>query len=159
MRKAILFIAGLTLAGGMAQAHGDEGKHMSDEMSHNPCSMQSMKGMNPCNMQKGSFMKKEVIDGYDVSFHVMKAPEGMEHGGAYQVMVKVEQNNEIIALKAMNSKVTHPNDESESKMMMKMGDWYMAGYDLGHAGEHKIMILFKTEDGKKHFGGISFPNK
>jgi len=40
-----------------------------------------------------------------------------------------------------------------------MGDWYMAGYDLGHAGAHKVMVLFKTEDGQKHFGGITYPNK
>jgi hypothetical protein len=171
MKKSILVIAGLLLSSSVAFAHGDGEQHMDrhthDGMGHNPCSMQSMEGMkhNPCNMgsmqgmKKGTFLKKEVIDGYDVSFHVMKAPEGMEHGGAYHLMVKVEQNNKIIALKAMNSKVTHPNDKSESKMMMKMGDWYMAGYDLGHAGQHKIMVLFKTEDGQKHFGGITYPNK
>jgi len=56
----------------------------------------------------------------------------------------------------VNSKVSHPIKESESKMMVRMGDWYMAGYDLGHPGVHQIMVLFKTSDGKKHFGGITF---
>ena len=41
-------------------------------------------------------------------------------------------------------------------MMMKMGDWYMAGYNLGHAGNHQVMVLFKTSDGKKHFGGVLY---
>jgi len=134
--------------------HDDHKMASMQGMAHNPCGMKSMKGM-----QEGTFLKKEVIDGYNVSFHIMKAPEGMAHGGTYHVMVKVEKNNEIIALKAINSKVTHPNGNAESKMMMKMGDWYMAGYDLQHAGEHKVMVLFKTEDGQKHFGGIIYPNK
>jgi len=156
MKKIILLIAGLTLGGTVVLAHGGEGHHMSDRMSDNPCAMQPM---NPCDTQAAGFLKKEVIDGYDVSFHVVKAPEGMEQGGTHHVMVKVEQNNEIIVLKAINSKVTHPNGESESKMMMKMGDWYMAGYDFGHSGDHKVMILFKTEDGQKHFGGIVYPSE
>jgi len=160
MKKTLLLIAGLTLGSTMALAHGDE--HHMEGMSHNPCTMQGMKGMNPCDMQgmkKGTFLKKNNIDGFDVSFHIMKAPEGMAKGGTHHLMVKVEQNGKLSSLQAVNSKVTHPNGKSESKMMMKMGDWYMASYDLGHAGEHKIMILFKTEDGQKHFGGISYSNQ
>ena len=160
MKKTLLLIAGLTFGSGMAWAHGDE--HMSGSMAHNPCSMHAMKDMNPCDMKgmkKGMFLKKKVIDGYEVSFHIMKAPEGMAKGGTHHLMVKVVQHGKVVGLQAVNSKVTHPNDKSESKMMMKMGDWYMASYDLGHAGEHKVMILFKTLDGKKHFGGIAYPSK
>ena len=159
MKKIILLAISLLVSSSMALAHGDE-HHMD---GHNPCSMQSMEH-NPCNMdamqgmKKENFLKKEVIDGYDVSFHIMKASEGMKHGGTHDVMIKVEKNNKIVLLQAVNSKVTHPNDNSESKMMMKMGEWYMAAYDLGHAGAHKVMVLFKTEDGKKHFGGISYPS-
>jgi len=176
MKKTIMIIAGLmsigmsynAIAGGdHAHGHDDQNnmesmqghEHMQGEqhmagMGHNPCSMKPMQAM-----KKGTFLKKEVIDAYDVSFHIMKAPEGMAHGGTHHLMVKVEQKNEIIELSAVNSKVTHPNGKSESKMMMKMGDWYMAGYDLDHAGEHKVMVLFKTADGQKHFGGIVYPNK
>ncbi len=163
MKKTMLLAAGLLLSSSMAFAHGDEGHGMKG-MAHNPCDMHGMKGMshNPCDMgtmkgmPKGSFMKKVMIDGYEVSFHVMKAPEGMAHGGTHHIMIKVEKNQMITPLQAVNSKITHPNGQSESKMMMKMGDWYMAGYDLGHAGDHKIMVLFKTEDGKKHFGGTVY---
>jgi len=168
MKKTILLAAGLLFSSSVAFAHGDEGHKM--DMGHNPCSMQHMDGHmghNPCDMgsmkgmknMKGMFIKKKVIDGYEVSFHVMKAPEGMAHGGSHHLMVKVEKSGDIIALQAVNSKITHPNSKSESKMMMKMGDWYMASYDLGHAGDHKIMILFKTKDGKKHFGGVTYPEK
>ncbi|MDQ6956554.1 MAG: hypothetical protein Q9M21_05085 [Mariprofundaceae bacterium] len=139
-----------------AYAGGDH-QHMHGDMKnmgHNPCDVKKMTSVN-----KSSFLEKQVIDGYDVSFHIMKAPEGMEYGGTHHVMMKVEKNNETIVLKAANSKITHPNGNSESKMMMKMGDWYMAGYNLDHEGEHKIMVLFKTEDGLKHFGGIVYSNK
>ena len=37
---------------------------------------------------------------------------------------------------------------------MKMGGWHMAGYDLGHAGRHQLMILLKTVDGKKQSGSV-----
>jgi len=164
MKKTMLVLAGLLISTSVAFAHGDEGHHMDGHMGHNPCSMQHMDGMNmnPCSMdsmndmKKGMFVKKKVIDGYDVSFHIMKAPKGMEHGGSHHLMIKVEQAGKVVGLKAVNSKVSHPNEKSESKMMMKMGGWYMASYDLEHAGEHKIMVLFKTKDGTKHFGGVKY---
>jgi hypothetical protein len=40
---------------------------------------------------------------------------------------------------------------------MEIGDWLIAGYDLGHEGKHQLMILFKTADGKKHKGGVYYP--
>ncbi|GAV20259.1 hypothetical protein MMIC_P1223 [Mariprofundus micogutta] len=152
-----------------------------------------------------AFLVTKEIDGYTVSFHVMKAKEGMQHGGSHHsagvpngtavsrpqgegqdapshhsarqlngmasshpqgkgqdapshnLMAKVEKDGKALTDLVVNSKVTHPNNKSESKMLMKMGDWYMAGYDLGHEGQHQLMILFKTADGTKHFGGVYFP--
>ncbi|MDQ6960378.1 MAG: hypothetical protein Q9M27_05050 [Mariprofundaceae bacterium] len=109
---------------------------------------------------KGMFLVRKDIDGYQVSFHVMKAPEGMQkHGGTHHFMFKAEKNGKPLTNILVNSKVTHPNGASESKMMMKMGGWYMAGYDLEHKGSHQVMVLFKTPDGKKHFGGIDYPEQ
>ncbi|MDQ6958986.1 MAG: hypothetical protein Q9M24_07755 [Mariprofundaceae bacterium] len=130
--------------GGM---HHEMGKgHMNGEMTG-----QMKDHMN------GMFFVRKDIDGYQVSFHIMKAPEGMQkHGGAHHFMFKAEKNGKALTNILVNSKVTHPNGQSESKMMMRMGDWYMAGYDIGHPGTHQIMVLFKTSDGKKHFGGIEY---
>jgi len=108
-------------------------------------------------MSGDMFLKKLPIDGYDVSFHVMEAQAGMSHGGSHNLMIKVEQGNKLVESIKINSKVIHPNGKSESKMLMKMGDWFMAGYDLGHAGKHQLMILFKTDDGKSHKGGVYYP--
>ncbi len=158
LTAAALFAASLAMPSAWAtgdHAHG-EGH------AHNPCNMHDghMKGemSHDGGMKKGTYLEKADVDGYTVSFHVMKAPEGMAHGGSFHLMVKVEKDGAVVGLQAVNSKVTHPNDKSESKMMMKMGDWYMAGYELDHPGQHKIMVLFKTEDGGKHFIGVKYPD-
>jgi hypothetical protein len=107
--------------------------------------------------ESGMFLIKKEIDGFTVSFHVMGARKAIKHGGTHNFMVKVEKDGKTLTDLTTNSKVTHPNGKSESKMLKKMGDWYMAGYDLGHEGQHQLMVLFKTADGTKHFGGIYYP--
>ena len=102
------------------------------------------------------FLEKRDIDGYTVSFHVMPAAEGMRHGGSHNLMVKVEQGDEVVSELQANSKVVYPNGKEESKPLMKMGDWYMAGYDLQPGGKNQVMVLFKTPDGKMHFGGVHY---
>jgi len=102
------------------------------------------------------FIKKKEIDGYNVTFHVMKAKPGKEMGGTHDFMIKVEKEGKVFTDIIMNTKVKHPNGSSETKKTMKMGDWLMAGYDLGHKGKHQLMILFKTADGEKHKGGVYY---
>ncbi|MEH6472774.1 MAG: hypothetical protein V7752_16140 [Halopseudomonas sp.] len=102
------------------------------------------------------FLEKRDIDGYTVSFHVMEAAEGMRHGGSHNLMVKVEKGANAISEIQANSKVVYPDGKEESKPLMKMGDWYMAGYDLQDGGKNQVMVLFKTPDGKKHFGGVHY---
>jgi len=140
---------------GMDAHHGTMNSGMSHEMGKDHMNGK-MTGQMKDHMNGMALVRKN-IDGYPVSFHIMKAPEGMKkHGGAYHFMFKAEKNSKALTDILVNSKVTHPNGQSESKMMMKMGDWYMAGYDLGHPGVHQVMVLFKTSDGKKHFGGIEY---
>jgi len=105
------------------------------------------------------FLEKRQIDGYDVSFHVMEATKSMHHGGSHNVMIKIEQKGKVVGGAKINSKIIYPDGKSESKMLMKMGDWYMAGYDLKSKGRHQMMVLFKTTDGKKHKGGVYYPAK
>ncbi len=109
-------------------------------------------------MQSGAWMEQATVDGYTVRFHVMRAVQDNPMGGPYHLMVKVEKGQAPVKLLAVNSKVVHPNGASESKMMMKMGPWWMAAYDLAHPGEHRLMVLFKTKDGTKHFVGVSYEN-
>jgi hypothetical protein len=134
----------------IAHADGDHSMSMKN-MERTPQKGMDMPG------KEGMFLVKRDIDGYQVSFHVMKPEEGMQHGGSHNFMVKIEEDGKVITNVLINSKVVHPDGTSESKMMMKMGDWFMAGYDLGHDnGRHQMMVLFKTADGKKHFGGVYY---
>ena len=149
---AMLMVTNPLYAGG-SHSHGhdnNDGHHNnSSSMSHD----EHGSGMD------GMFLVKKEINGYDVSFHVMEAQKGMEHGGSHNFMIKVEQNGKALGNVKINSKVVHPNGNEETKALMKMGDWYMNGYDLGHKGKHQMMVLFKTADGKKHKGGVYYPGK
>jgi hypothetical protein len=106
--------------------------------------------------QNKMFLEKKDIDGYTVSFHVMKADEGMGHGGSHNVMIKVERQGAMVQNLKINSKVIYSDGTNESKPLMAMGGWQMAGYDLKKSGKHQLMVLFKTTDGKKHFGGLYY---
>lgn len=158
MKKSMIVIAGMmvVVAAQSALAHDHGHEHMDTHMQ-NPCSM-DMHQQGDQIQTSDMFLVKKIIDGYTVSFHAMKAKEGMQHGGTHNVMVKVEKDGQAITDIAVNSKVKHPNGESESKMLMRMGDWFMAAYNLDHNGPHQLMVLFKTSDGRKHFGGVTYPN-
>ncbi|HHM05479.1 MAG TPA: hypothetical protein ENJ19_07025 [Gammaproteobacteria bacterium] len=130
-----------------AQASGSHGDGHGHSHSHEAAM---------ASREDGMFLVKKEIDGYTVSFHVMPAQPGKAMGGSHDFMIKVEKGGRAITDLAMNTKVIHPGGQAEVKRAMKMGDWFMAGYDLGHPGRHQMMILFKTGDGGKHKGGVYY---
>ncbi len=132
--------------------HDDDHSNM-DGMKHDD---HDSTGHDKHGKKDGMFLVKKEVDGYDVSFHIMEAKAGKEMGGSHDFMIKVEKNGKALDNITMNTKVVHPNGKEETKKVMKMGDWYMAGYDLGHEGKHQMMILFKTKDGQKHKAGIYY---
>lgn len=166
------FSAGVSAAGntamqqgGMdhsAMQHGDMNQNGMSQEAMSPKMSQEMSGeMNHDSMSQGMsdnkmFLEQKDIDGYTVSFHVMAAEEGMSHGGTHNLMIKVEQQGAVVSGAQMNSKVIYPDGTEESKPLMAMGEWQMAGYDLKESGKHQLMVLFKTPDGKKHFGGLYY---
>jgi len=171
MNKSIIMMAVISMImAAQPSLASDDGHRMSGDMHEN--SMHSehmqkgqMQGMQNQEQKKSGSMEtmasmllvKKEIDGFTVTFHAMKAREGMQHGGTHNFMAKVEKDGKALTDLTVNSKVKHPNGKTESKMLMKKGNWYMAGYDLGHEGQHQLMVLFKTTDGSKHFGGVFFP--
>jgi len=106
---------------------------------------------------QGMLEQQQMIDGYTVTFQITAAEKGQEMGGSHNVMINVKKDGKVLTGIAVNSKVIYPDGKAETKMMMGMGDWYMAGYDLGHVGKHQVIVLFKTADGAKHKGGIYYP--
>jgi hypothetical protein len=156
-----LSLGALLVSASAVQASGDHGHDDGHADSHGSDSHGSKghgdAGHHDASSKKGGmFLKKKDIDGYSVSFHIMKAKLGKEMGGTHDFMIKVEKNGRAVNNVAINTKVVHPNGKSESKKVMKMGGWHMAGYDLAHEGKHQMMVLFKTKDGKKHMGGVYY---
>ncbi len=164
MKLNIMLLATLLVASPLVMAAGEHSHSHDDEKKHGHSSHDDGHddGHDKHQMsgdKKKMFLKKKSIDGYDVSFHIMPAKDGMKMGDeSHHLMIKVEQNGKELTDVKINSKVVHPNGKADSKMLMKMGGWFMAGYDLGHEGKHKVMILFKTADGKKHSGGVHYTN-
>jgi len=157
MKKSILIFASMMSMAFVQPALAHDHGRMDGDM-HNPCNMgMVMHHQSDMGQMKDGFLTTKEIDGYTVSFHIMKAQAGKNQGGGYHVMVKFEKDGQVLTDLVANSKTVHPNGESESKMLMKMGDWYMAPYDLDHKGPHQVMVLFKTSDGQKHFGGVVYP--
>lgn len=152
-----ILIAAVFLGPGSAQAADDQHSHGHEYGSKTPA-QQGGHGMSH-GEKEGMFLEKRHIDGYDVSFHVMAAGEGMRHGGSHNLMIRIEQGGKVVSDVAINSKVIFPDGTEQGRMLMKMGDWYMAGYDLKPDGQHQLLILFKTADGQKHKGGVYYPYK
>ena len=141
MTTLLAFSAGTLASSGHGHGEGGDGHHEMGGDHHDKDAM---------------FLKKKEIDGYTVSFHIMKAKKGMEHGGSHNFMLKVEKDGRALNNIVANSKVVHPDGSSQTHKLSRMGDWYMAGYDLGHDGRHQVMVLFKTPDGNKHKGGVFY---
>ena len=156
-RVIVIFSAMLLVSLNVSPASAAEGKHDHGSHDHGDHSQHDAAAMS--HQHGDMFLEKRTIDGYDVSFHVMKASDGMQHGGSYNFMVKVEKGGKSLDDVVINSKVIFPDDKADSKMLMRMGDWYMNGYDLKEKGRHQLIILFKTADGKKHQGGVYYPAK
>jgi len=154
MKKYMMVFAGVMAFawGNVAIAHDDvrhaHGRHMHGPLHGYKSGACVMKG----DMQ-GAMMREKEVDGFRVCFHVMK---GNTPNGDNSLMVKIGRRDKALTNLIVNSKVTHPNGKSESKMMMLMGDWYMANYHLEHPGKHQIMVLFKTADGSTHFTGLYY---
>jgi len=164
MSKDLMIIGTIMLLGSMQSVQADE-RGIHKDLPSNHAKMQgenrgwhpSQESVQSRGEMKGTFVKKKTVNGYQLTFHVMKAADDLGHGGAYQFKLKVEQNGRPVKNLIVNSKVTHPKNQSESKMMLKMGDWYTAGYDLTHPGNHELIVLFKAKDGSKHSAGVYYP--
>lgn len=146
-RNYLLAFVSLTILSGSSFCFAMEEGHTG--MKDHATSMSSQQ-------QEDVFLEKKTIDGYMVQFHVMQVEPGMEAQGSHNFMVKVEKDGQIQEDVVVNSKVINPEGEAESKYLMKMGDWYMNGYNLSKKGKYQLLVLFKTSDGMKHKGGVLY---
>ena len=143
MRYLLVYLAvvGLLLPGHALAGHATPG-HVRTSMKH----------------EEGFIVREGIRDGYTVVFHVMRSPKGMRYSKEqYHLMVVVEKEGRPITGLHMMSRVKHPDGSIEQKPMMRMGEWYMALYNLNFdAGRHWITVEFKV-DGEKYLAGTYYP--
>jgi len=157
MHKITMMFGLLVLLMSQSALASDDTRHTHGQHMHGPLHGEKMAADMPARMAaEGEFLVTRDIDGFAVSFHIMPAPKDRQKSGSHDLLIKVERQGKVLSDLAVNSKVIHPNNQSESKMTRRMGDWYMTAYDLGHPGPHQVMVLFKTADGIKHFGGVNY---
>ncbi len=150
MRKYIVWLGVLFMLGACATL--PEGQK--SERQHGAGDIQGMD-------HKSSFFvaRKGVADGYVFIFHVMPSPEGESYSRTfYHLMVSVEKNGQPMVHLKLYSAVEHPDGSMEKKaLMMQMGNWYMARYNLSHEqGRHWITVSFDL-DGNHYPSGIYYP--
>ncbi len=104
-------LSSLVIAG-TAQA----GQTGHEDMNHDGMNQGAMNhgAMNHQGMTQGQgsapmFLEQRDINGYNVSFHVMPAAQGMNHGGTHNLMVKIEQGTNVVTELQANSKVVYPD--------------------------------------------------
>ncbi|MDQ6964761.1 MAG: hypothetical protein Q9M13_07575 [Mariprofundales bacterium] len=103
--------------------------------------------------------RKGLRGGYELIFHIMPAPEGEGYSRSYyHLMVNIRRDGRVVNGVDLYSEVRHPDGSTTPRAaMMKMGDWYMARYNLSHEqGRHWLLVSF-THRGKKYEEGIYYP--
>ena len=164
MKHWMMTLAALVLGTGVAVGaehgapgmdHGSMDHGAAGEMDHGAAGEMDHESMGAGDM----FLERRTVNGLTVTFHVMEAPPEMNHGGTHNLMIKVERDGSPLTDLAMNSKVVFPGDGSrwDSKQPLHMGDWYMAGYDLGGSGRHQLLVVFRTAEGSRHSAGVYYP--
>jgi len=145
--QAVLWLCFIGTGAAMAAEKGDAHQHEGHAAGH----------MSDADASSHMFLKKRDVGDYQVSFHVMAATQGMQHGGSHNLMVKVEQDGRLVENVQINSKVIFPDGKDQQRPLHQMGDWFMAGYDMQGDARHQVMVLFRTVDGEIHRSGVYYP--
>jgi len=104
---------------------------------------------------------KGIEDDYEIIFHVMPAPEGEGFSRTnYHLMVSVLQAGKPVTDLTLYAMAKHPDGAVDKKAkMMRMGQWYMALYNLSHEkGQYWLTVSFEHH-GKIYSSGVYYPER
>jgi len=105
----------------------------------------------------GKLVQKKIIDGFEFKLKVVDARESVPDGGSHNLLVNIKHNSSVQYGLPVTAKVDQPKKLTKSKSMMELGDWYLAGFDLGDENEYHITISFESADGVNHSSSINYP--
>lgn len=108
--------------------------------------------------EKGVMVREGIKGGFEVIFNVMRVPEDMARDkDDYHLMVSIQKDGKVLHPLHVHSRVRHPNGTVDQADMTRVGNWYMARYNLSHEqGRHWITVQFDVS-GTKYSTGIYFP--
>lgn len=105
----------------------------------------------------GSLVAVKIVDGFEISMKVADVKDSISDGGSHNILIKIKRDDKIQRGVVVNANVLFPDKSQKSKSFMELGDWYLAGYDLGSNAKHEIMLTFKSTDGDKHNVQFVYP--
>ncbi|MDQ6992414.1 MAG: hypothetical protein Q9M31_02995 [Mariprofundus sp.] len=104
----------------------------------------------------GRLFEKRIVDGYTLSFHIMKAEPGHHIGGPDNLMVRVEKGGEAMINLVLHSMVKHPDGRTIHDKMRKVGNWYLVGDGFEQVGQYQLRVQFETPDGAEHVAQLAY---
>jgi len=109
------------------------------------------------NSIKGKLLNTLYIDDYEVSVKVVDVKESVPDGGSHNILVNIIRDDRIQRSAVVIVDILFPDNTRKSKELMNLGDWYLAGYDLGQTGKHQLKISFKNKNGSGHSADLVYP--
>lgn len=105
----------------------------------------------------GKLVHEKKLDDFNLRFKVVDVAESVPDGGSHNLLLNIKRDGRTLHHLSVNSVVEKNRGERKSKSMMKLGDWYLAGYDFMPSDEYTITVSFKSPDGRHHSSTINYP--
>ena len=153
MTIIFLFLMSNSQAGGN---HGGESRKKPQKI-FSPIPLHSKTLDNSEQDLKGDLLNTLFVDGYEVIVKVADVEDSVPDGGSHNILVKIKLGNKIQRNTTVKANVVFPDNTSKVKSFLALGDWYLAGYNLGQKGKHQISISFEDRNSEKKSGNISYP--
>jgi len=109
------------------------------------------------NSFRGKLINTLYVDNYEVSVKVVDVKDSIPDGGSHNILVNIKHDEKVLRSVEVNVNVYFPDDTKKSKELLNLGDWYLAGYDLGQEGKHLMKISFRNKDDSKHSINMTYP--
>jgi len=105
----------------------------------------------------GKLIQKKIINDFEFRLKIVDVEDSIPDGGSHNLLVNIKRDGSAHRNLSVTANVVHPSGVEKSKTMMELGDWYLAGFDLGDENKYRITILFESVDGVNYSSEINYP--
>jgi len=148
----------LSVSMSSAFAHGDSGNITKNKIPRNVIvNEQQIENTMDEKEVEGELVQKEIINGFELSVKIADLEDSIPDGGSHNLLVNIKRDGSAHRNLSVTANVVQPSGVEKSKTMMELGDWYLAGFDLGDENKYRITISFESVDGVNHSSEINFP--